>query len=74
MQDSSVMQLNLINDLMDLAKMKVDKFVFDESFFNLPTVIKNALSQVRFSAIQREISLVSEFKKAANCNRLTLND
>ena len=74
MQESSGMQLNLINDLMDLAKMNVDKFQFDEEFFNLKTVIKKAFSQVKFTANQRKIQLVSEVRKDMNCSRLRIGE
>jgi signal transduction histidine kinase len=43
MEVSSVMQLNLINDLMDLAKMKEGKFSLDNEFFDLYITIHNAL-------------------------------
>lgn len=32
---SSQMQINLVNDMMDLAKMKENKFKFDNAYFNL---------------------------------------
>ena len=57
---SSVMQLNLINDLMDLAKMNEGKFQFDNDFFDLNELVGNALNQVRFSARQNKVNLKKE--------------
>jgi signal transduction histidine kinase len=41
---SSKMQINLVNDMMDLAKMKENKFEFNEKYFNLLELVDNALS------------------------------
>ena len=50
MDYSSTMQLNLINDLMDLAKMKHDTLKFDNDYFDMRKLVEDALGQVRFSA------------------------
>lgn len=44
METSSVMQLNLINDLMDHAKICEGKFKFDNEFFDLYLTAQNALN------------------------------
>ena len=48
---------NLINDLMDLAKLENSCFKFDEDHFNLMSVLHNALNIVFFSAKSRRIRL-----------------
>lgn len=40
-QHSSVMLLNLINDLLDLAKKETKTFTLNKSFFNLKEVVKH---------------------------------
>ena len=56
------MQLNLINDLMDHAKICEGKFKFDNEFFDLYLTAQNALNQVKFSANQKSIKLELELK------------
>ena len=51
------MQLNLVNDMMDLAKMKENKFTFDMSYFNLTQLVENSLRQVGYQAKQKKITL-----------------
>ena len=41
---SSVMLTNLINDLLDLAKMERQTFTFEEQYFDLIETIENAFS------------------------------
>ncbi len=47
---SSIMLLNLINDLLDLAKLENNQigFKLNETLFNLHEVIQNALDTVDF--------------------------
>jgi len=41
---------NLINELMDLAKLENNCFKFDEDFFNLPRAISKAFQMVACQA------------------------
>ena len=41
---------NLINDLLDLAKLENSSFVLDKSYFNLADIINQALQMLIFSA------------------------
>jgi len=52
---SSIMLMNLINDLLDLAKLENNQigFKLNETWFNLHEVIKNALDTVDFQAQQK---------------------
>ena len=46
---------NLINDLIDLAKIENNKFSLNSSYFNLTTTINEALEILLFQANQKEI-------------------
>ena len=47
---SSTMLLNLINDLLDLAKMENSQFNFNTTMFNLHDVVKRAVETLEFQA------------------------
>mmetsp|Transcript_39157 Transcript_39157/g.59733 ORF Transcript_39157/g.59733 Transcript_39157/m.59733 type:complete len:88 (+) Transcript_39157:3553-3816(+) len=47
---SASMLNNLINDLLDLAKLEQNSFNFNEEYFNLVQTVENAFNQVRFIA------------------------
>jgi signal transduction histidine kinase len=51
------MLLNLINDLLDLAKIENMKFNFNTSQFNLHEIIQKALDTLNFSAQQKNITM-----------------
>ena len=51
---------NLINDLLDLAKLESNTFKFSYEYFDLMNTIKNAFNTVRFLADQKEIKLITE--------------
>jgi signal transduction histidine kinase len=55
------MNLNLINDLLDLAKIEQCKFSLVQEYFNMETVINNAFKNVRFLADQKNIKLLLEY-------------
>ena len=57
--------MNLVNDMMDLAKMKENKFKFDMSFFDLKKLISNSLKQVSYQAKQKKITLKEEIRRAS---------
>lgn len=58
---SSTMLLNLINDLLDLAKIENYSFNFNAQFFNLFEIINSALDNIEFQASQKELELVHEY-------------
>ena len=64
------MLLNLINDLLDLAKVENNTFTIVESFFDLNHLIEKAFDTVRCVADQKNISL--EFDQSSKLpNNLT---
>ena len=56
------MLLNLINDLLDLAKFETMNFTFNEEYFNLKEVIDQAYDTVKYQATLKNISIFKEFK------------
>ena len=54
---SESMVLNLINDLLDLAKMQNGKFTLHEEFFDLNKTIKQAFKTLEFLAKEKKIQL-----------------
>ena len=44
------MMKNLIDDLMDLAKLETLNFNFNEEYFDLVTLIEQALNTVKYQA------------------------
>ena len=57
----SKMLLNLINDLMDLAKLETLNFKFNEEYFDLPELIKQAFKTVQCQANKKKIRLIHDF-------------
>ena len=51
----STMLLNLINDLMDLAKLENMKFSLNKSFFDLTKTIKGAFGTLSYFGKQKQI-------------------
>jgi len=64
---SASMVTNLINDLLDLAKLETNNFNFSFDYFNLVDTIDQAFSQLRFLANQKGVTLKSTIK---NTNRI----
>jgi len=54
---SITMLLNLINDLLDLAKMENSKFTLNEEYFDLNKTILQAFEVVGFLAAEKNITL-----------------
>ena len=52
---SSKMLLNLVNDLLDLAKIEQNTFQFNEDYFDLNETIENAFNQCRYQADSKGI-------------------
>ena len=48
---------NLVNDLLDLAKMENNSFKFDDDYFSLPETIYEAFQILNFSATERQVKL-----------------
>ena len=51
---------NLVNDLLDLAKLDNHKFSLNNEFFNLSSTVYEALHMLRFSANEIGVNLVAE--------------
>lgn len=54
---SSTMLLNLINDLLDLAKIENSQFKFNQQPFNLHEVIGKSVETLSFQALSKGIEL-----------------
>lgn len=63
---AEIMVENLINDLLDLAKLENNSFTFTTGYFNLSHLIFESLKMVQFSANQQEISLCAEIDSYAS--------
>jgi signal transduction histidine kinase len=55
------MLTNLINDLLDLAKINTLNFKFNNDFFDLNILIQQSLDTVKYMASQKQISLFEEY-------------
>ena len=51
---------NLINDLLDLAKIQNNKFNLNQCFFNLTDTINQTFEILKFLAHEKNIELVME--------------
>lgn len=51
------MLFNLINDLLDLAKLENNSFTFSNDYFNLANTVYEAFQMLGFSATEREVDL-----------------
>ena len=63
---SQQMMENLINDLLDLAKMQNNTFQFNNSYFSLSNVIYEAFQMLIHSANENGIELKSEIDFKTN--------
>ena len=54
----SKMQQNLINDLLDLSKIDSFNFKFNNDYFNMIDLIKNAFNTIKHSASKKNINLM----------------
>lgn len=65
--DSSSHLLQLINDILDLAKVEAGKIKIDPSSFSLNLLLQNALAMFRGTALKRglnlELKIANEFKE-----------
>ena len=57
---SAFMLTNLVNDLLDSAKLQEHVFQLDNEWFNLHEVVEEAFQIVLFSAQSKQITLVQE--------------
>jgi len=62
---------NLINDLLDLAKMDHNSLKFDMSYFNLVSTIYQTLDMVVLSSKELGIELEAVIDKQENLSLLT---
>ena len=51
------MLTNLINDLLDLAKLNTLNFKFNNDFFDLNILIQQSLDTMKYMASQKQVSL-----------------
>ena len=56
------MLTNLINDLLDLAKINSLNFKFNNEFFDMQDLFQNAIETVKFQAEQKEIILIPKYE------------
>ena len=59
---------NLINDLLDLAKLEKSSFKFDNDYFSLPGIIFQAFQILGFSASERCVDLRAKIDYKENLN------
>ena len=57
---------NLINDLLDLAKMDNNSFQFSNDFFSLSNTVYEAFQMLGFSASEREVDLMAKIDSQIN--------
>ena len=60
------MMENLINDLLDLAKMQNNSFKLTNDYFSFSNVIYEAFQMLLFSASEKGIQLKAEIDKKSN--------
>jgi len=51
------MLINLINDMMDLAKSERMKFELNNSFFDLQQLVERSFENLGYMAIEKEVNL-----------------
>ena len=49
------MQINLINDMMDLAKIEKMKFDLNNNFFDLQQLVERSFENLTYLAVQKEV-------------------
>ena len=54
------MLTNLINDLLDLAKINTLNFKFNNDYFDLNILIQQSLDTMKYMASQKQLSLIYE--------------
>jgi len=60
---SSLTMKNLVNDLLDVAKIQNSCFTLNNDYFNLIEVVQEAFSIIQFHAQQKDISLMLELNE-----------
>ena len=55
------MVLNLVNDLLDLAKISAFKFTLDVDYFDLIQVIEQALATIQPYIEEKELEMITHF-------------
>ena len=58
----SSMLLNLINDLLDLAKLETMNFTFNDDYFNLNQLIQKAQDTIRYQAALKDITVEVDYQ------------
>jgi signal transduction histidine kinase len=57
---------NLINDLLDLAKLENNSFNISNGYFNLSKLIHEAFKMLSFKATQQKIRLFADIDDVSN--------
>jgi signal transduction histidine kinase len=60
------MMENLINDLLDLAKLENNTFQLTNDYFNLSSTIYEAFQILKFTATEKKIELKAEIDSNVN--------
>ena len=67
---SASMLENLINDLMDMAKIENNKFSQNQEYFDLSHTIKDSCEALLFQAIEKQIEIEVKLENKSNLNML----
>ena len=67
---SSNMMENLINDLLDLAKIESNSFNISSEYFDLGALIYESFQMMAYKAVDSKVSLSSEIDDKKNLNLL----
>lgn len=70
----SNMQLTLVKDLMDLAKLETLNFKFNEEYFDLPELIKQAFKTIKREATKKGIILIQDYQSEIFDSENQIND
>ena len=62
---------NLINDLIDMAKIDNNKFSLNQEYYDLTETMHQTLEIMKFQANQKQIELEVNIDKHSNLNLLT---
>lgn len=62
------MMENLINDLLDLAKMDNNSFKLTDDYFSLSNTIYEAFQMLNFSVIEKDVEIKAVIDKEINLN------
>jgi signal transduction histidine kinase len=64
------MLFNLINDLLDLAKLENNSFSFSNDYFSLANIVFEAFQMLGFSATERQVDLKAIIDSQVNLSMI----